>query len=84
MLVLSRKLDDEIWIGSNIFIKIVNINNGIVKIGIDAPKDVEILRGELKKELEKINKQSAQNKNSENIEELRSLFSKWEWNLTQK
>lgn len=76
MLVLSRKLDDEIWIGSNIFIKIVNINNGIVKIGIDAPKDVEILRGELKKELEKINKQSAQNKNSENIEELRSLFSK--------
>ena len=73
MLVLSRKLEDEIWIGNKISIKIINISKGIVKIGIDAPKDVEILRGELKREIEKINKQSIKN---ENIEELRSLFSK--------
>ena len=76
MLVLSRKLDDEIWIGNDISIKIVNIGKGMVKIGINAPKNIEVLRGELKKEIENINKQSAQNKNNIKIKELRSLFSK--------
>ena len=76
MLVLSRKLDDEIWIGNDISIKIVNIGKGIVKIGINAPKNIEVLRGELKREIENINKQSAQNENNFKVKELRSLFSK--------
>ena len=74
MLVLSRKLDDEIWIGNDISIKIVNINKGIVKIGINAPKDVEILRGELKKEIVELNKKAIQH--SESIDNLKGLFSK--------
>ena len=47
MLVLARKLDESIVIGDNITIKVVSIEKGIVKIGIDAPKSVSIMRSEL-------------------------------------
>ncbi|MCZ7603246.1 MAG: carbon storage regulator [Melioribacteraceae bacterium] len=47
MLVLNRKPGEEIRIGSDILIKIISSADGNVKIGIDAPQDVAILRGEL-------------------------------------
>lgn len=49
MLILSRKKNEVIHIGNDIRIIITNTKDqyGQVKIGIDAPKDVKILRGEL-------------------------------------
>ena len=47
MLILSRKLDESILIGKDIEIKIISIDGSSVKIGIDAPKDVDIIRHEL-------------------------------------
>lgn len=47
MLVLSRKVGEEIVIGGNIRIVITKLENGRVKIGVDAPKDVKVLRSEL-------------------------------------
>ena len=47
MLILTRKKDEEIRINSNIVIKIVSISDNHIKLGIDAPKEVEILRGEI-------------------------------------
>ncbi len=47
MLVLSRKVDQTIVIQGNITIKILEINGDRVKIGIDAPRDVVVLRQEL-------------------------------------
>lgn len=47
MLVLARKLDEEIRIGNDIVIKIVMLSDSSVKIGIDAPSGVKILRGEI-------------------------------------
>ncbi|MCD6216899.1 carbon storage regulator CsrA [bacterium] len=52
MLVLSRKINEKILIGGNIEITIVEIKGDIVKIGINAPKEVSILRGELLTEVE--------------------------------
>ena len=47
MLVLSRKLDQSIVVGGNIKIQVLKVSGNTVRIGIEAPKDVKILRGEL-------------------------------------
>jgi carbon storage regulator len=47
MLVLSRKLGEKIVIGDNIFITVVDIDRGKIRLGIDAPRDVPIARQEL-------------------------------------
>jgi carbon storage regulator len=47
MLVLSRKLSQEIVIGSDVSITIVKIDRNQVRIGIDAPGGVSVLREEL-------------------------------------
>lgn len=47
MLVLSRKAGERILIGEDVVINIVRIGPNTVKIGIDAPKSVSIVREEL-------------------------------------
>ncbi|MEJ5257875.1 MAG: carbon storage regulator CsrA [Fervidobacterium sp.] len=47
MLVLSRKVGESILIGDNIQVKVIKIENGVVKIGIMAPSDVKIYREEI-------------------------------------
>lgn len=47
MLVISRKKGEEIQIGNDIKITILAIDKSVVKIGIEAPKDVNIKRKEL-------------------------------------
>ncbi len=47
MLVLSRKQNQEIIIGDNIKITVVKIKGNTVRLGIEAPREVNVLRGEL-------------------------------------
>lgn len=47
MLVLTRKLDEKIIIGDNIVITVVRLDRDKVRLGIDAPSNVIILREEL-------------------------------------
>jgi carbon storage regulator len=47
MLVLSRKQNDEIFIGDGVCIKVVGVSGNRVRLGISAPADVAIRRGEL-------------------------------------
>lgn len=47
MLILSRKENESIQIGEDIEIKVVQTARGFVKIGIEAPKSVLVLRKEL-------------------------------------
>lgn len=47
MLVLSRKVDEQILIGDDIKITVVKIRNNQIRLGISAPRDVRVLRGEL-------------------------------------
>lgn len=55
MLVLSRKVDQTIVIQGNITIKILEITGDRVKVGIDAPRNVVILRQELTEEIKREN-----------------------------
>lgn len=47
MLVLTRKLQETIHIGDNITITIVRIQGNTVRVGIEAPGDVRVVRGEV-------------------------------------
>lgn len=47
MLILQRKKDQSLNIGDNISITVLEIGNDWVKLAIDAPRDVSILRSEL-------------------------------------
>ena len=47
MLILTRKRDDSIKIGEDIVIRVMRTGKGSVKIGIEAPASVRIVRGEL-------------------------------------
>ena len=47
MLVLSRKLDEEIVIGDNIVLKVIEIRGDKVRIGIEAARDIVVHRSEV-------------------------------------
>ena len=47
MLVLSRKVQERIHIGDDITVTVIRIRGNAVRIGIDAPREVLALRGEL-------------------------------------
>jgi carbon storage regulator len=47
MLVLTRKPQEEIKIGKDIVVKVISISENSVKIGIEAPKEMVIMRAEL-------------------------------------
>lgn len=47
MLVLTRKRDEMIQIGDSIVIKVIATGRGKCKLGIEAPANVRVLRGEL-------------------------------------
>ena len=44
MLILSRKVDEQIKIGDNITITIIEVRGDQVKVGIEAPKSVKVFR----------------------------------------
>jgi carbon storage regulator len=52
MLVLSRKVGERIWIGDDISITVVRITGGGVRLGIEAPSEMPVVREELKLKLE--------------------------------
>jgi carbon storage regulator CsrA len=47
MLVLTRKTQQQIKIGSNITITIVRVTGQAVRVGIEAPEEIRVVRGEL-------------------------------------
>ena len=49
MLVLSRKPHERILIGDDIAVTVVRVGPGNVRLGIEAPRDVPIVRDELEK-----------------------------------
>ena len=47
MLVLTRKLMEKLFIGDNICVTVVRLEGGQVRLGIEAPREVAVIRAEL-------------------------------------
>lgn len=47
MLVLSRKLSEQIIIGDNIILTVVDIDRGKIRLGIETPRDIPVHRKEI-------------------------------------
>jgi carbon storage regulator len=52
MLVLARKVGEKILIGENISVTVVRIAQGVVRIGIEAPNEMPIVREEIKMQIQ--------------------------------
>ena len=74
MLILTRKLDESIVLGKDIEVKVLGIEDGKVKLGIDAPRDVDIYRKEIYLEIQEENKQAA--KEAKDLSNLKDFFKK--------
>jgi carbon storage regulator len=51
MLVLSRKVGEKILIGDHIAVTVVRVAQGVVRLGVEAPKEMPIVREEIKDQL---------------------------------
>lgn len=47
MLVLDRKIQEGFWIEGRIFVKVLSVGKRRVKLGIEAPRELEVVREEL-------------------------------------
>ncbi|MBO4401237.1 MAG: carbon storage regulator CsrA [Selenomonadaceae bacterium] len=59
MLVLTRKPRQQIMIGDNIVVNVVEVQGENVRIAIDAPRDVKIFRGEIYRAIQEENQKAA-------------------------
>ena len=59
MLILTRKAGQNLVIGDNIIIKILEIKGDAVKIGVEAPKEVAVNRQEVYEAIRQANQEAA-------------------------
>ena len=59
MLILSRKINEKILIGDDVVLTIIDTRGDQIKIGIEAPKSVKILRHEVFEAIQSENKAAA-------------------------
>ncbi|WP_373649036.1 carbon storage regulator [Schlesneria sp. DSM 10557] len=73
MLVLSRKAGEKIYIGNDITITVVRIGPCAVRIGIEAPKNVNVVRSEITRHEIDINLSEGQSLDVEQLAALTGL-----------
>lgn len=76
MLVLARKLNESIVLGDDITIKVISIDKGVVKLGIDAPQNISIMRSELLEDVKDSNIAASKESDLNVVSMLSSLIKK--------
>ena len=73
MLILSRKTDQQIKIGDDITLTIIEIRGDQVKIGVEAPKSIKVFRQEVFSAIKSENT-AALNVNTDSIEKKKKML----------
>jgi carbon storage regulator len=76
MLILSRKVDEKIKIGTDITITLIGISGDQVKIGVEAPKNVKVFRQEVFDDIQRQNEAAAAAAVAPSLDVLSKLFGK--------
>jgi len=75
MLIVSRKKNESILIQNNIEVVILDIQGDKVRIGIEAPNDIKIMRSELL-ETENVNKEATRLPNKTELKKIKDILKK--------
>ena len=59
MLVLTRRAGESVMIGDNVVITVLETRGDVIRLGIQAPRDVQVHREEVWKELQAANQEAA-------------------------
>ncbi|MBP6325141.1 MAG: carbon storage regulator CsrA [Sulfurospirillum sp.] len=70
MLILTRKMGEGIVLNENVTIRVVEISKGVVKLGIDAPKEMLILREELEQAVKQSNIEASKSVSIQTLSDL--------------
>jgi carbon storage regulator len=73
MLVIRRRAGESLFIGEDVEIRILEIGTSQVKLGIEAPKDITVLRSEVR-ETQQANIAAALEKSPETLARLLARF----------
>jgi carbon storage regulator len=73
MLVLTRKPGERLVIGDNIVITVVEVKGDNIRIGIDAPRDVKVYRGEIYEAIAAENRQAALSSDLRGLDSLKAM-----------
>lgn len=74
MLVLNRKVEEQIKVGDDIVVSVLEVDGSSVKLGIEAPREVVILRMEVYERIRNENIDSAAEKELSDITEAADLI----------
>ena len=59
MLVLTRRAGESVMIGDDVVITVLETRGDVIRLGIQAPRDVQVHREEVWKELQAVNREAA-------------------------
>lgn len=74
MLVLTRKVGEKLLVGDDVVISVVEVNRGSVRIGVEAPQHVSILRFEVYERVKEENLNASYSASNVGIQQAAAFF----------
>ncbi|MEV4636050.1 carbon storage regulator CsrA [Actinoplanes sp. NPDC049548] len=73
MLVLTRRAGESVIIGDDVVVTVLEARGDVIRIGIKAPRDVQVHREEVYNELKAVNREAA-SPNDEAVQAVSDMF----------